>query len=524
MKSLRELIDEIRRETAEARRTAENGGREQGGAHPPEHYASQAPVAYALEPPPRPEPLSSTAVAESDFDLHLHIDLEEAEREAADLSEPMLEEPQTTPDLSEPVPEEPPPPEPALDFWAPIRAESAQSETAPDLSEPIPEESEEPELALFEESDREELAFRGDDLEIDLAPPWRRRRSHRSGTGRGLRKALIVLVTIAVGLGAGVLFTELRDGGGPRFEREAAAPQVAPEQDVVSWAVWEDGGEVAFITIVAAGGDIDPVALGVPSYTMANIPGYGLGTVGDAVMLQDPGMVAGAVENILGVRVDSWAGSSLADLGAIVDAVGGIDVGERTFDGAQAVQYLRRGGDDVISAEFQFLAWQEVLAGILAAVDGRPGVLAALPPEVATVLTEAGSGGAEVLELPVEDIGSGLARPDSSALATIVSERFVPTSKVEGDVRLVILNGEGTPGIGERVARVLVPSGFRLVSSLNAPTFDVQETQIVASNEDFLDEAEVARDLLGVGQVFLGEQPTGVADVTVVIGADFGGQ
>jgi hypothetical protein len=51
----------------------------------------------------------------------------------------------------------------------------------------------------------------------------------------------------------------------------------------------------------------------------------------------------------------------------------------------------------------------------------------------------------------------------------------------------------------------------------------VKTTTIIASTEEFLDEARLARELLGVGDVYLGEQPTGVADVSVVIGRDFGG-
>jgi hypothetical protein len=328
--------------------------------------------------------------------------------------------------------------------------------------------------------------------EIEPVPPERRRRGRRRRLARGFRSVLILLVAAAIGAGGGLLFTLMRDGVGPRLEGAAGSPGPGAEQGVVSWTVWDEEREAAFIAVVTSGGDIEPIALGVPGYTMANIPGYGTAAVGDVA--------------------------------ALVDAVGGIEVGSDALSGKEAVAYLERGNnDDVVSAELQFIRWQEVMGGILSAVDGRPETLVGLPREVAAVVAEAGKRGAEVLELPVEDIGSGLARPDAAALRAIVSQRFVPTSKVQGDVRLVVLNGEGTPGIGERVARVLVPSGFRLVSSLNAESFDVRETRIVASSREFLDAAEVARELLGVGKVFLDEQRSGVTDVTVIIGADFGG-
>ena len=88
--------------------------------------------------------------------------------------------------------------------------------------------------------------------------------------------------------------------------------------------------------------------------------------------------------------------------------------------------------------------------------------------------------------------------------------------------RLVVLNGNGEPGVGEEVARLLVPEGFRLVANGNAETFNLKRTQILASSEDYLDEARLARRLLGTGEVFVGGPPSGVGDVTVVVGDDFG--
>jgi hypothetical protein len=88
---------------------------------------------------------------------------------------------------------------------------------------------------------------------------------------------------------------------------------------------------------------------------------------------------------------------------------------------------------------------------------------------------------------------------------------------------LVVLNGNGTPGIGQQVARMLVPEGYVLVASQNASEFGVNVTKIIASDREDLPAARKARYVLGVGQVFLGNQASGVADVTVVVGLDFGG-
>lgn len=71
------------------------------------------------------------------------------------------------------------------------------------------------------------------------------------------------------------------------------------------------------------------------------------------------------------------------------------------------------------------------------------------------------------------------------------------------------------------MARLLVPSGFRLVSSLNAPKFNVERTRIVAASEEFVDEAELAQRLLGVGDVYVVDQASLVADMSIVVGKDF---
>jgi hypothetical protein len=133
----------------------------------------------------------------------------------------------------------------------------------------------------------------------------------------------------------------------------------------------------------------------------------------------------------------------------------------------------------------------------------------------------AGSGRTEVLDLPVQAIGAGLARPDGEYVADIVREFFLTTSKTEHMVRIVVMNGNGRPGTGQTVARILVPSGFRLVSSLNAPKFNVGTTRIVAGSEDLLDEAYLAQRLLGVGEVFVVDQESHVADLSIVVGKDF---
>jgi LytR cell envelope-related transcriptional attenuator len=349
----------------------------------------------------------------------------------------------------------------------------------------------------------------------------RGRALRRRRWGRGIRFLGILSLAFAVGAAgaAGVLLFSDDD---PTARRVPSGGAPA-EQSVLAWTVWNEApAGAAFVAVLASGGGVDPVAVGVPTYTVVSIPGHGLGTVADAARTGDADLVSTTVQNLLQVPFDAAVATTSADLRALVDRVGGIDVGTEHFAGQQAAAYLFKGQAE--SAELRFLRWQEVVAGILAAVETRPDALQGIIPDPAVpMFVAAASSETDVVALPVQDVGAGLARPVAESVTALVQERFVLAGQAGGVVRLVVLNGNGIPGIGEAVTRALVPAGFRLVSSQNAPAFDVKTTTIVASTEEFLDEARLARELLGVGDVYLGQQPTGVADVSVVIGRDFGG-
>jgi hypothetical protein len=70
------------------------------------------------------------------------------------------------------------------------------------------------------------------------------------------------------------------------------------------------------------------------------------------------------------------------------------------------------------------------------------------------------------------------------------------------------------------VGAAIVPEGFRIVLSGNAETFDVLRTEIIANGPDAEADAQRIRGALGVGAVRVSQVPSGIADVTVIIGAD----
>jgi len=327
-----------------------------------------------------------------------------------------------------------------------------------------------------------------------------------------------VLVLVAgLAAGATVAVLRLRSGGGAPGDDPAGAP--SPPQEVVAWTVWNEKPALSFVTVLADAEGREPVLLGIPPYTVVPVPGRGLGTVEDASRAGDGELVAITVSSLLHVEVDRSVSMKLSEVAAMVDRAGGLGVDGSRRSGEAVMDFLTERGVD---RELRFLRWQGVISALLPVIGERPELGGGLlTGPVLEVFRAVGAARPDPLELPVEDVGSGLARPVKAEVEALAREWFVPTARTDGPVRLVVLNGNGVPGVGERVARVLVPAGFRLVSSQNATSFKERVTLIVAADERFVDEARLARELLGVGRVVIDPQPTSVADVTVVVGRDF---
>ena len=86
-----------------------------------------------------------------------------------------------------------------------------------------------------------------------------------------------------------------------------------------------------------------------------------------------------------------------------------------------------------------------------------------------------------------------------------------------------MLKGNGIPGIGTEAARILVPKRFRVVESGNAKSFDMPQTLHNRFIRPGPPTGPQGSASAGLGKLLLGEQPTGLPDVTIVIGEDFGG-
>lgn len=303
----------------------------------------------------------------------------------------------------------------------------------------------------------------------------------------------------------------------------------------------------------------------VPSNVVADVPGEGLFQLGDTFREGKAPLLQLTLANLLGLQLDASAAVSVQGWSSLFTRMDGLtldvpkqlvalsDDGTRTIrfqpgvqplDGPRVAEYLtfREEGE----TELQRLPRvQVVLEALLdriiedpavldpVFVDGAPMVDAPDPDALRFILQslaasrEAGS--LDVRTLPVDAIGSGEEasyRVNDERVAALVEDRLaasLPTTSGDGGRRLQVLNGNGVPGVGSRVAELLQPGGFRLVETGNAASFDVPRTRIIVYRDtpDQLAVAQQARDLLGVGQIEVSEVPLSVVDVTVIVGLDF---
>ena len=129
-----------------------------------------------------------------------------------------------------------------------------------------------------------------------------------------------------------------------------------------------------------------------------------------------------------------------------------------------------------------------------------------------------------LVPMPVKPINVGSQsyfEPQREEIADLIEAWWGVAIDAEDRVsRVIVYNGSGIPGIAGQAAQVLIRSGFRVVDTKNADSFDYLETQIIVESGDPA-EGERAREALGTGVVL--EQPSEqqVADIIIIIGSDF---
>jgi hypothetical protein len=334
---------------------------------------------------------------------------------------------------------------------------------------------------------------------------------------RAVLAYLIVFGTAATGLWV------LR----PRDVARPVRPGPAPVSSLVAWSVHVD--ERNFTAVIALPPGRPAIAIAVPGETEVDLPSGGPATVGAAT--DPPGSLVAALQATFDQRISHYVVSDSADLRNLIDRAGGIRVlvgepftweghgfgpGDAVLAGGAAIEYLRSAAGDVTAR------WEDVLSALLMTTTDQnlaagPIGLTDDPALVRSLLALAK--GAPVVELPTIPVDGGGLQVDVRGLERLRLSRF---PGIGGRlVRVVVLNGNGQPGIGAQVSSLLAPAGYRVVTSQNLTAFDTEQTRIIASTTDLLANADEVRGLLGIGMVYVGPQSTGIADITIVVGKDY---
>lgn len=396
------------------------------------------------------------------------------------------------------------------------------------------------------------------------SPPDPGRTSRRAELRRRRRRRRVRLVALLV-----TVLALLAAAFAVYLAKEAPAPPTTAQQDVrtqrtLLFQVQGDNGAAAASALLAH----DPEAgtgagLLVPPQVLVTVPGREQLQFGRALAIVPAQGSRDALSDLIGVTVDDgWVVTNTV-LTQLVDALGGIPVdvdvpvvqgqtvvlspGAQNLNGAQAVQFLLYLAPEE-QEQARLARLQEVLDGLINVLPRTSEELAAQlstlgqrsiatldPPALADFLlglAAADEGGQlqyDTLPVIPIDPGGGVQafRVDAPRLTTVVDRLLadsVPAGVREGGNRVLVLNGVGTPGLGEAVRARIVPADFVFVDSRNAPEFGVERTQVFVreSTPEAQELGERVARALGLPGAPIAQQDFGtVADVVILVGADF---
>lgn len=307
----------------------------------------------------------------------------------------------------------------------------------------------------------------------------------------------------------------------------------------------------------------------VPSRLIADVPGQGSLPFGEALGLVGGTLSADTLTDLLGVTVDGTWVLREDSMTKLVDELGGVTVDvdaavTRTDDNGDRVVIVDKGTQRLNGADATaygtFLGsgepeqarlsrFKDVLAASVAELPDDPAemqqVLASLgdgsrPTLASDRLGEFLDGlrrddAADRLEYQIlptrtidtggKDITYGLDQQGASKLVGNLLAGSVPDGPSDGPVRVLVQNGVGTPGLGEKARTKLVDSGFRFVNGGNADDFNHETSAVVIMDGTRASRAQgsAVASALGLPAGDLRVSPTGqtVADVIVILGNDF---
>lgn len=344
--------------------------------------------------------------------------------------------------------------------------------------------------------------------------------------------------------------TRLRDLAEAEPSTEVGLRSVEGESASVFLTIGAEEGDAAFALLVADPNGPSLLVL-LPQDLLVSVPGFGEFRLVDALVFEDADLVALAMTNQFGIRIDAVAAIPAGGLAAGLLQPVDVDLPVPLFTEDAAGAVVRRlpagvsnvvpelvetllvdqGEGDVFEwMQRQGAAWRSVLDAIVAepriadriTADAGPG-----GPDAADLLvTIAGDSERIVATIPVSraESSTGIPAlvPTRTQIDQFVQDRFDHLLlRPGGRPRIEILNGNGRIGTTSTVAEILIRAGYHLIRTDNADAFDYEETLVVAQGDHAEGSAREIVELLGRGLLFLEVRaPSGVVDVSIIVGHD----
>ncbi|MGB8649331.1 MAG: LCP family protein [Mycobacteriales bacterium] len=396
-------------------------------------------------------------------------------------------------------------------------------------------------------------------MTLDPVGPRLGRRAQLRAERRKQRRRLTVAGLAVLALLLAVVTVVLVRSGGDSGKKVGA--QKRTQRTVLLQVTDGSGTAVASALLAHDPAGNDGAVVLVPPQVLANVPGIGSLPFGKALQRGGTTGARNGLSDLMGVTIDgSWQLDS-GTFQRLVDQEGGIEVdvdtmvlsgrtvllqpGRQHVDGAHALAfatYLAPGEQE----QSRLARLQEVVDGIVAALPARSDALlgslgagsqvTVSRGTLSTLLTGLKKADAaqqvQYQSLPVIKVDTGsdetLFRIDAAASQQMVDQLLAqsvpPGARATGN-RVLVLNGVGTPGLGEKVRAKLIPAGFVFVGSRNAPSFGYAQTQVLVKDATTAGSALGARVAKALGvpasSVATSDQIGTIADVIVIVGRDF---
>ncbi len=219
--------------------------------------------------------------------------------------------------------------------------------------------------------------------------------------------------------------------------------------------------------------------------TFVVIPGRGLQSIGDGFK-EGPKALSAAISALLGVESEGYL---------VIDSV--------DFSGLKQTK-------DIGSV------FEQYSDGNVARVESK-----VLGEQMSLIPKER----RDLYDVPVRQLAIGeslYSEPVNDELNRLVKAIWghAPDFKDDG-LRVIILNGNGTPGIGRKAADRLTGNNYRIIDVKNADSFDYATTRIMVYNKEAKKAGKKLAKDLGMGTVVDDSLTQDVTDIVVLLGKDF---